>query len=135
MFIKLRKRKGFGLIEVMVALTIMIIVIGATGATTRLSLSSAQSAQQSLVAAGLAQAMLENARFTRDKNPTVEPKITLDPQYSLNNVVYKQSLEVKDETSDQLAGGHYWLVNATVAWRDKSTNQDRQYTLSTILRR
>lgn len=129
----IKKRKGFGLIEVMTALVVMIIVIGATGTVTQQSISTALGAEDSIVAAGLAQSLIEEVRFSRDQNPSGPIEVTFEPRIILNNIEYTRSVTIDEVSDNQLLEGVYWQVGATVQWNDTRTNQTREYTLETIL--
>lgn len=121
--------KGFGLIEVMTSLVVMIIVVGATGVVTKQSVNTALGAQESIVAAGLAQEVMESARYARDKTPGGPIELTYDREVVLNNINYSRDVKIEDINDDGVVGGIYWRISVTVNWRDNRTNKDREYTL------
>jgi len=127
------KKKAFGLIEVMTALVMMIIVIGAAGTLVRQSMATTISAQESIVAAGLVQQLIEKARFNRDKNPNGPFNINYNPNIKINNVNYERSLSIDKKEDVQLKGDIYWQVDAIVKWKSSQTSKDKEYNLSTII--
>jgi Tfp pilus assembly protein PilV len=120
-----KKRSGFGLIEVMAALTIIMIVMGAASAITTRSIAVTGSSQDKIVAAGLAQEYIEQVRGL---NTATLPKTSYNRP--VNKVSYKVELTVKKDTPSSGAR----MVIAKVTWTDRAThNPDQSYTLETVL--
>lgn len=126
------KKRAFGLIEVMTALTVMIVVIGAVATVTRQSILTAQNAKDSIVAAGLAQDVIEQVTLVRNENPQ-SFEATFAPTQTLNNIEYSRDVTIDKKTDDALYGGEYWEVKASINWYDSQTNSNKNYTLKTIL--
>ncbi len=126
------KKRAFGLIEVMTALAVMIVVIGAVATVTRQSILTAQNAKDSIVAAGLAQDVIEQIALARNENPQ-SFEATFAPTQTLNNIEYSREVTIDRKTDDTLYGGEYWEVKANINWYDLQTNSNKNYTLKTIL--
>lgn len=127
------KKSGFGLIEVMISIVIMITVIGAAGALTSQSLATALSAQESLIASGLAQELIEQARLSRDQNPNGPIQFDYATKVVLNNITYERVVTISDKEDNSLYRNLYWDVLASVTWNNARNNQEKQYSLNSIL--
>lgn len=126
------KKRAFGLIEVMTALTVMVVVIGAVATVTRQSILTAQNAKDSIVAAGLAQDVIEQVTLARNENPE-SFEATFAPTQTLNNIEYSRDVTIDKKSDDALNGGEYWEVKASINWHDSQSNSEKNYTLKTIL--
>ncbi|HLB32471.1 MAG TPA: prepilin-type N-terminal cleavage/methylation domain-containing protein [Patescibacteria group bacterium] len=133
-FQRSRYRAGFGLVEVLVAITIVMIVLGGTGALVTQSINASGDAREKIVAEGLAQDLIEKARNNRDLNKVLNDSgngFSLAEQ-TLNNIVYKKKYE---SSSVAVTGGSpIPEITVTISWYSSSThNNRRDYTLTTIL--
>jgi type II secretory pathway pseudopilin PulG len=141
-----RHKSGFGIIEVMVAVAIVVTVGGALFAVARNASKTIMMTQDQITAANLAQGLLERARGIRDKAPNVlqdqaifQPRlnaVTLDGTVStanshsitVNNVEYSYALKLVDNRCEYennnranntipVTGiGYYCKVYAQITW-------------------
>lgn len=125
-----KRRGGFGLVEVMVAVTIIMIVLGGTGALVNQSINATGDAREKIIAEGLAQDMLEKARNNRDLNRALNNAANNFPvqgqTVTVHNTSYCQSFDEISET-----GLVAKRVTATIKW--PGCGGDQKYILTTIL--
>jgi len=127
------RRAGFGLVEVLVAITIVMIVLGGTGALVTQSINASGDAREKIVAEGLAQDLIEKVRNNRDLNNDLQ---SADNGFSLaeqklNNITYKKKYESSDVSV--ASGSPIPKITVTISWYSTSTHRDQTYILSTIL--
>ncbi len=126
----IKRRGGFGLIEVMVAVTIIMIVLGGTGALVNQSINATGDAREKIIAEGLAQDMLEKARNNRDLNRELNDVANGFPiqgqTVPVHNTTYCQSFNDVSET-----GLTARRLTATIKWPE--CGGDQKYILTTIL--
>ena len=94
------KKNGFGIIEVMIALSVLAVVISSFGAVASQSLKIALASEESLVAAGLAQDVLERAVASYEKDPQKGEVPTFDKNVTLNNVTYNREIKIEEVKDD-----------------------------------
>ena len=122
-----KKSLGFGLIEVMVALTIIIIVMGAAAAITTRSIAVTGSSRDKIVAAGLAQEYIELTRG-RSRTNVNEPSLPRP----VNGIDY--TIDWRVSLNPRLTGDtQARLVVVEVGWEDRATHKHQSYTLETVL--
>ncbi|MBP6930080.1 prepilin-type N-terminal cleavage/methylation domain-containing protein [Patescibacteria group bacterium] len=127
------KKNGFGIIEVMIALSVLAVVISSFGAVASQSLKIALASEESLVAAGLAQDVLERAVASYEKDPQKGEVPTFDKNVTLNNVTYNREIKIEEVKDDAVLNDTLWRMSVLVQWLDPRTDKDKQYSLTTEL--
>lgn len=127
------KKNGFGIIEVMIALSVLAVVISSFGAVASQSLKIALASEESLVAAGLAQDVLERAVASYEKDPQKGEVPTFDKNVTLNNVTYNRAIKIEEVKDDAVLNDTLWRMSVLVQWLDPRTDKDKQYSLTTEL--
>lgn len=127
------KKSGFGIIEVMVALSVLAVVVSSFGVVASQALKIALSSEESLVAAGVAQDVLERTIAVCEKDPRQAVVPTFEKSITLNNVAYSREVTIEEIKNEEVLGGTLWRVSALVQWLDPRTDKNKQYSLTTEL--
>jgi prepilin-type N-terminal cleavage/methylation domain-containing protein len=123
-------KRGFGLIEVMTAIAIIIIVVGAAGSAARQAIKIANSNTDQLVAEGVAQSILE-----KYKASVGGEKLNINDgttgTVKINNIDYKYEINV--ETRPSPNNKEYYEVVSTVNWQGDKDQKVQKFSLGTII--
>jgi len=127
--IKQKRSRGFGLIEVMTSLTVIVIVIGAVSSVTRQTLRVVNFNKDQLIAEGLAQKTLESAKF-KIKSGAELSQFDTTRQEKLNNIEYNCVISQNQKNSNDK---QYYELIATITWQDAATKKGQKISLGTLV--